>query len=157
MRNGPAKAKGGKIGSMSESRNHKPGVLKRLNRALNRMRKKLLRREKLVVSLPRSTYINPSFARHMDKALIKVAFEIGSRDARDAVAVRDFYTVPQVFCMECNPEALVLCRETLSGEDNIFLVEKYLLNKYFHFFPYNIYILTIFKYKCICLLKNIWE
>ena len=109
---------------MSESRNHKPGVLKRLNRALNRMRKKLLRREKFAVSLPPSTYINPSFARHMDKARIKVAFEIGSRDARDAVTIRDFYTVPQVFCMECNPEALVLCRETLSGKDNISLVEK---------------------------------
>jgi FkbM family methyltransferase len=60
----------------------------------------------------------------MDKARIKVAFEIGSRDARDAVAIRDFYGPTQVYCMECNPEAVALCKKTLAGEDNISLVEK---------------------------------
>ncbi len=104
--------------------NQRPGFWKRLNRALNRARKKLLRREKPAAPLPPSTYINPAFARHMDKARIKVAFEIGSRNARDAVAIRNFYSPTQVYCMECNPEALVLCRETLAGEDNIALIEK---------------------------------
>ena len=102
----------------------RPGFWKRLNRLLNRARKKLLRREKPAVPLPPSTYINPAFARHMDKARIKVAFEIGSRDARDAMAIRDFYGPTQVYCMECNPEAVALCKKTLVGEDNISLVEK---------------------------------
>ncbi len=109
---------------MQENTNLRPGVWKRLNRGLNRVRKKLLGREKPAAPLPPSTYINPAFARHMDKNRIKTAFEIGSRDARDAVTIRDFFRVPRVYCMECNPEALVLCRETLEGEDNIHLVEK---------------------------------
>ncbi len=108
----------------AENVNRRPGFWKRLNRALNRARKKLLRREKPAAPLPPSTYINPAFARHMDKARIKVAFEIGSRDARDAVAIRDFYGAPRVYCMECNPEALALCQETLEGEDTISLIEK---------------------------------
>ena len=107
-----------------DPRTWKPGFWKRLNRVLNRARKKLLGRGKPAPPLPPSTYINPVFARHMDKARIEVAFEIGSRDARDAVAIRDFYGVPRVYCMECNPEAVDLCKKTLAGEDNISLVEK---------------------------------
>ncbi len=114
----------GNIDNPDDPRAWKPGFWKRLNRLLNRARKKLLRREKPAAPLPPSTYINPAFAHHMDKARIKVAFEIGIRDARDAVAIRDFYGVPQVYCMECNPEAVNLCRKTLEGEDDISLIEK---------------------------------
>ncbi|HAQ32957.1 MAG: FkbM family methyltransferase [Alphaproteobacteria bacterium] len=112
------------MGTNAQNVNQRPGFWKRLNRALNGARKKLLRREKPATPPLPSTYINPAFARHMDKVRIKVAFEIGSRDARDAVAIRNFYGPTQVYCMECNPEALVLCRETLAGEDNIALIEK---------------------------------
>ena len=65
------------------------------------------------------TYL--SFAHKIDKRDIKTIFEIGSRDAKDAIELSKFYRC-HVFAFECNPVALEICKSTIGPNPNITLV-----------------------------------
>ncbi|WP_157182177.1 FkbM family methyltransferase [Methylobacterium sp. WSM2598] len=70
-----------------------------------------------------SSYLHDPFPRFIDRNLIKTIFEVGSRDAKDAVAVADFYDAEKIFIVEPNPDALEICRATISGRGNVKLIE----------------------------------
>jgi len=70
-----------------------------------------------------SDYLRERFLRHIDKDSIDTIFEIGSRDAVDAILLRDAFDA-RVYAFECNPEALAVCRENLKDEHDIRLVEN---------------------------------
>lgn len=68
-----------------------------------------------------STYLTPLFLQFIDKGEVKTILELGSRDAKDAVALHHHYSA-KVYAFECNPESIPLCRETISCESQIELV-----------------------------------
>lgn len=57
----------------------------------------------------------------VNKKHIKTIFEIGSRDAKDAIELSDLFHC-HVFAFECNPKALEICRKNISFNPNITLV-----------------------------------
>jgi FkbM family methyltransferase len=73
------------------------------------------------------TYINNIFTKHItDK--IDIIFECGSRDAIDSLKMFDFYQPKKIFCFECNPDSVNVCRETIGENNNIILVDKAVSN-----------------------------
>jgi FkbM family methyltransferase len=75
----------------------------------------LLRRKKLIHEIPKydkGSYLSPSFLRHINKDKIKLIFEIGSRDAIDAIDLHDYYKA-RVYVFECNPEGIRRCKHNL--------------------------------------------
>lgn len=71
-----------------------------------------------------STYIEGVFTQHINNADIKLIFELGSRDLKDAAILHQTYSCP-VYAFECNPDCIVECeklRPMLS--DQITLVQK---------------------------------
>ena len=46
----------------------------------------------------------------VSKEKIDVIFECGSRDAIDSLKMYDFYQPKKIFCFECNPESVNVCR-----------------------------------------------
>jgi FkbM family methyltransferase len=63
------------------------------------------------------------FNKYINKQDIKTIFEIGSRDALDAIELSDYYKC-HVFAFECNPAAIELCKTNIGLNPNITLVEK---------------------------------
>jgi FkbM family methyltransferase len=73
------------------------------------------------------TYINNIFTKHItDK--IDIIFECGSRDAIDSLKMFDFYQPKKIFCFECNPDSVNVCKETIGENNNIILVDKAVSN-----------------------------
>jgi FkbM family methyltransferase len=68
------------------------------------------------------------FARAADALLdprsVKVALDVGSRDAEVALYLKQHYPNATVFAFECNPAAVELCRRRLSGQPGVFLVDR---------------------------------
>jgi FkbM family methyltransferase len=61
----------------------------------------------------KSTYTKGIFSRHIREEEIKVVFELGSRDIKDALAVNRRYKPEKIYIFECNPQAIKLCRDNL--------------------------------------------
>jgi FkbM family methyltransferase len=55
------------------------------------------------------------------KKYIKTIFEIGSRDAKDAIELSDLCRC-HVFAFECNPTAIEICRKNIGLNPNVTLV-----------------------------------
>jgi len=62
------------------------------------------------------SYLEPIFVNNINKENVKVVFELGSRDLKDAVKLIDHYNCP-VYAFECNPDCLQECEKTLSELD----------------------------------------
>jgi FkbM family methyltransferase len=62
-----------------------------------------------------------SFASKINKDDIKTIFEIGSRDAKDAIELSQFFRC-HVFAFECNPVAIQICRDNVRDNPNITVV-----------------------------------
>jgi FkbM family methyltransferase len=62
-----------------------------------------------------------SFANKISKNEIQTIFEIGSRDAKDAVELSDYYRC-HVFAFECNPDAIAISQETMGTNPNVTLI-----------------------------------
>jgi FkbM family methyltransferase len=73
------------------------------------------------------TYINNIFTKHITEK-IDIIFECGSRDAIDSLKMFDFYQPKKIFCFECNPDSVNVCRETIGENNNIILVNKAVSN-----------------------------
>ena len=74
------------------------------------------------------SYLHPSVLRYIDKKQVSSVFEIGSRDALDAIRLSLYYKC-HVFAFECNPECLVLCRLNAGQTPNVTVVDKALWDK----------------------------
>lgn len=61
------------------------------------------------------------FARKIKKDKVHSILEIGSRDARDAIALSDFFHC-HVWAFECNPGAIDLCKQNIGNNPNVTLV-----------------------------------
>ncbi|MBF0330750.1 MAG: FkbM family methyltransferase [Candidatus Omnitrophica bacterium] len=85
---------------------------------------------------PYSTYLDKQFKRHIERAEVKLVFEVGSRDLKDAILLQKFFRA-RVFAFECNPDSLSLCRQNLAKAENVVLIEKAVWNqdKKIQFFP----------------------
>lgn len=64
--------------------------------------------------------------KFIDRKSIRIAMDIGSRDAQIAIMFKSFFLNSKVIAFECNPEAIKICRENIkkSQLDDILLVEK---------------------------------
>jgi FkbM family methyltransferase len=65
------------------------------------------------------------FVNLLRKENVKVIFELGSRDAIDAIKLANWFDCV-VYAFECNPDCLVECKKQLTNVDhkNVVLVEK---------------------------------
>jgi FkbM family methyltransferase len=68
------------------------------------------------------SYLN--FSNLIDKNNIKVIFELGSRDLKDALLLESYYSNSRVYAFECNPDCLVECKKNIKLGNNIVLIEK---------------------------------
>lgn len=55
---------------------------------------------------------------------VRVALDLGSRDAEIACCMESTFPNAQVYAFECNPPALQLCRQNAKGHDRIKVVPK---------------------------------
>ena len=62
--------------------------------------------------------------RGVDLATFGTVFDIGSRDALQAVELAGLFPNAQVVAIECNPETLELCRNNIARHPRIKLVDK---------------------------------
>jgi len=69
-----------------------------------------------------TSYLKTQFTRLIPRESIKTILEIGSRDARDAKALLEFYDPDVVYVFEPNPPAINLCRTTIGAEGRITLI-----------------------------------
>jgi FkbM family methyltransferase len=81
--------------------------------------------------------LNKRFTSRINGGRIQTIIECGSRDGLDALALYDHYGVERIYVFECNPEAILLCRENLKANPFIKLIEKavYNENKIVDFYP----------------------
>lgn len=70
-----------------------------------------------------SDYINSAFSPHINPSEINLIFEIGSRDAIDALALSEYFTSP-VYAFECHPDAVKVCEENIEDNPNVHLVNS---------------------------------
>ena len=63
-----------------------------------------------------------TFSDVMVKDEMKVILELGSRDGKDAILLRDHFDADLVVAFECNPQAIKICEKTLEKEDKIMFV-----------------------------------
>jgi FkbM family methyltransferase len=73
------------------------------------------------------TYTNNIFTKHI-KEKIDVIFECGSRDGIDSIKMFEFYKPQKIFCFECNPDSVKICKENLSNKKDIILTNKAVSN-----------------------------
>lgn len=74
------------------------------------------------------SYLENIFITNINKSEIKIIFELGSRDLRDALKLYNYYNC-KVYSFECNPDCIIECKKLLSNSDNeikqnIFLIEN---------------------------------
>ena len=68
-------------------------------------------------------YLEPNIINRIDKNEIHLVLEIGAYDGRDSLHLRDYYQCP-VISFECVPESINKCRNALTHEHSIKLIEK---------------------------------
>jgi FkbM family methyltransferase len=74
------------------------------------------------------SYLFTLFTNTIKKDSVKTIFELGSRDLRDAVLLRNYYKC-KVYAFECNPDCLDECNKTMmnlteSEKSQIILIDK---------------------------------
>jgi len=69
-------------------------------------------------------YLQRGFLDIINKDLIHIIFECGSRDCLDAIDLRNYFSADLVYSFECNPECFLVCERNIKGIDNIKLVKK---------------------------------
>ncbi len=69
-----------------------------------------------------SSYLVDPFPRFINKESIKTIFEIGSRDAQDALALNNYYHPEKLLIFEANPAAQDICAQAISGVENTTLI-----------------------------------
>jgi FkbM family methyltransferase len=60
----------------------------------------------------------------IDPLKVKVALDVGSRDAEVALYLKSHYPNARVYAFECNPAAVEICRQKLAGQKEVFLVDR---------------------------------
>ena len=70
-----------------------------------------------------SDYINHVFAPHINPNEVNLIFEIGSRDAIDAIALSEYFTSP-VYAFECHPDAVEVCKGNIGENPNVHLINS---------------------------------
>lgn len=75
-----------------------------------------------------SDYLNHVFTPLIDRSEVSIIFEIGSRDAIDAIGLSQYYKAP-VYAFECYPEAIDVCKYNIGNNPNIHLIEMAVWNK----------------------------
>jgi FkbM family methyltransferase len=90
------------------------------------------------------SYLDPIFTSNIDKEEVKIIFELGSFDLKDAVRLYKYYN-SKIYSFECNPDSLNKCYNTISEmsdkeKQNIKLIEKAisLENNTVTFYPFDI-------------------
>lgn len=68
------------------------------------------------------------YVKDINKEDIKVVFELGSRDALDAIELSQLFKC-HVFAFECNPVAIDVCKRNIESSPNITLVPMAVWNK----------------------------
>jgi FkbM family methyltransferase len=58
------------------------------------------------------SYLDKLFTDNIKKDLVKIIFELGSRDLQDAILLKNYYKA-NVYAFECNPDCLVECNKTM--------------------------------------------
>ncbi len=61
-------------------------------------------------------YINPNS--------VNVVLDVGSRDAKEAITMKEVFPKAQVYAFECNPPAIKLCEQNIGNLADIILVPK---------------------------------
>jgi FkbM family methyltransferase len=74
------------------------------------------------------SYLDKLFTDNIKKDLVKIIFELGSRDLQDAILLKNYYKA-NVYAFECNPDCLVECNKTMmtlneSDKSQIHLINK---------------------------------
>lgn len=84
-----------------------------------------------------SSYLNKRFISRIKGSRIHTIIECGSRDGLDALALYNHYHPSRMYVFECNPEAILLCKDNLKINPFITLVERavYNENKIVDFYP----------------------
>ncbi len=60
----------------------------------------------------------------IEKNAVRVALDVGSRDAHIAILLKEQFPAARVFAFECNPAAVALCRHNIGSQDGVHLVDK---------------------------------
>jgi FkbM family methyltransferase len=55
---------------------------------------------------------------------VRVILDVGARDARESIKLKEIFPNAKVYAFECNPQAIQLCRENIGGQSDIVLIEK---------------------------------
>lgn len=74
-----------------------------------------------------SLYVNmfmKEFDTVLNRQLIRVVLDIGSRDAKEAIALKEYFPAAAVYTFECNPACIELCEENIDNRPGIILVDK---------------------------------
>jgi FkbM family methyltransferase len=74
------------------------------------------------------SYLDKLFTDNIKKDLVKIIFELGSRDLQDAILLKNYYKA-NVYAFECNPDCLIECNKTMmilneSDKSQIHLINK---------------------------------
>lgn len=90
------------------------------------------------------SYLDDYFIKNINKDLIKIVFELGSRDLLDAFKLCNYYNC-KVYAFECNPDCLIECNKNLSNvshdiKQNVVLIDKAvsLDDKDITFYPFDL-------------------
>jgi len=61
-------------------------------------------------------YIEPPF--------VKIVLDVGSRNAKESIALKGFFSNARVYAFECNPPAIELCKQNIGSRTDITLITK---------------------------------
>jgi FkbM family methyltransferase len=85
------------------------------------------------------------FDKYLNPSEVKIALDIGSRDARIALGLAAHYQRAMVYAFECNPKAIEICRKNIEAYEKetsdirLVLVDKAIsdVNGFIKFYPIN--------------------
>ena len=59
-----------------------------------------------------------------DRSSVQTIFDVGSRDAKSAVDIKNFFPNSIAYSFECFPPCIEMCKKTIGDRKDIILVEK---------------------------------
>jgi len=90
------------------------------------------------------SYLQNIFTNNIDKNKIKIIFELGSRDLKDAYKLYKYYN-SKVYAFECNTDCLIECDKMyeifdMNTKNNIFLIKNAIseVNGKVSFYPFDL-------------------
>lgn len=86
-------------------------------------------------------YTDSRFNNIINKNDIKTIFEIGSRDAFDSISLSNQYPSSQIYCFECNPLTIDICKQNIQNslKTNIHFFD-FALGNYNGYIPFYSYV-----------------